>query len=123
VVNLEGITRIVFIGSERRDHDRAVDADTRHSGDHLFTRGRVETVRRTRPRPAGMISIEGMNLYVDDWHGLLPDCSMRHSDEFVHQVYHPTSNDAQTPDIDQVFLRWPDDPRRRRRRCGKDSTA
>jgi hypothetical protein len=28
-------------------------------------------VRGTGPRPAGMISIEGMNLNVDDWHGRL----------------------------------------------------
>src|SRR5205085_7552182 len=67
--------RIVFIGAERRDHDRAVDADTVHRSDHLFTCGGVESVRGTRPRPAGMISIEGVNLHVDDWHGRPPACS------------------------------------------------
>ena len=30
-------------------------------------------MRGTGPRPAGMISIEGMNLNVDDWHGR-PSC-------------------------------------------------
>src|SRR5437773_10978749 len=72
VVNFERVARIVFIGAERRDHDRAVDVDTVHRSDHLFACGGVESVRGTGPRPAGMISIEWMNLNVDDWHGRLP---------------------------------------------------
>src|SRR5271165_4463798 len=75
VVNFERVARIVFIGAERRDHDRTVDADTVHRSDHLFACGGVESVRGTGPRPAGMISIEGMNLNVDDWHGRPPACS------------------------------------------------
>jgi hypothetical protein len=75
VVNFERVARIVFIGAERRDHDRTVDADTVHRSDHLFACGGVESVRGTGPRPAGMISIEWMNLNVDDWHGRPPACS------------------------------------------------
>src|SRR5205823_1385984 len=75
VVNFERVTRIVFIGAERRDHDRAVDADAVHRSNHLFACSGVESVRGTGPRPAGMISIEGMNLNVDDWHGRPPACS------------------------------------------------
>src|SRR5213075_1027460 len=72
VVNFERVTRIVFIGAERRDHDGTVDADTVHRSDHLVACGGVEAVRRTGPRPAGMISIEGVNLHVYDWHGRPP---------------------------------------------------
>src|SRR5262249_14343208 len=72
VVNFERVARIVFIGAERRHHDRTVDADTVHRSDHLFACGGLEAVRGTGPRPTGMISIEGMNLNVDDWHGRPP---------------------------------------------------
>src|ERR1700680_3720260 len=75
VVNFERVARVVFIGAERRDHDRTVDTDTVHRSDHLFACGGVESVRGTGPRPAGMISIKGMNLNVDDWHGRPPACS------------------------------------------------
>ena len=53
VVNFERIARIVFIGAERRDHDRTVDADTVHRSDHLFAGGGGEPVRGAGPRPAG----------------------------------------------------------------------
>src|SRR5215831_15647202 len=75
IVNFERVARIVFIGAERRDHDRTVDADTLHRSDHLFAGGGGEPMRGTGPRPAGMISIEGMDLNVDDWHGRPPLCS------------------------------------------------
>ncbi len=70
VVDLERVARVVLVGAERRDHDRAVDADTGHGSDHFLARGGVQPVGRTGPRPAGMIPIEGMDLNVDDWHGI-----------------------------------------------------
>ena len=56
-----------------------------HRSDHLVACGGVEAVRRTGPRPAGMISIEGMNLNVDDWHGRPPLVRpiVRHRDRFA----------------------------------------
>src|SRR5204863_8584194 len=72
VENFERVTRIVFIGAERRDHDGTVDTDTVHRSDHLFACGGVESVRGTGPWPARMISIEWMNLNVNDWHGRPP---------------------------------------------------
>ena len=43
----------LWLGAERRDHDRTVDADTVHRSCHLFACGGVESVRGTGPRPAG----------------------------------------------------------------------
>src|SRR3954451_9426040 len=105
VVNFERVARIVFIGAERRDHDRTVDADTVHRSDHLFACGGVESVRGTGPRPAGMISIEGMNLNVDDWHAvlLLVRPIVRHRDRF-----------AQTDERGDI---WRRDPRYAIRTC------
>src|ERR1044071_9849453 len=42
-------------------------------------------MRGPGPRPAEVISIEGMNLNVDDWHGRPPACSTdcRHRDRFA----------------------------------------
>src|SRR5713226_3337733 len=68
VIYLKRVAWIVFIGAERRYHDRAVDTDAVHRSDHFLACGGVEPVRGTGPRPAWMISIEGMNLDVDDWH-------------------------------------------------------
>jgi len=52
-----------------------LDADPLHRSNHLLACGRVEPVRGTGPWSAGMISIEGMNLNVDDRHGRPPACS------------------------------------------------
>jgi hypothetical protein len=57
-------SNLILIGGERRNHDRTVDADTVHRSDHLFACGGAQSVRGTGPRPARLISIEGMNLNV-----------------------------------------------------------
>jgi hypothetical protein len=41
----------LWLGAERGDHDRTVDADSVHRSDHLFACGGVESVRWTGSRP------------------------------------------------------------------------
>ena len=38
--------------------------------DHFLARGGVQPVRGAGPGTAGMIALEGMDLNVDDWHGI-----------------------------------------------------
>src|ERR1700722_5052408 len=70
-LHLHGVARVVAIHGKGRDEDRAVDADLVHRRHHLVAGGVRGPVRHAVPGPLRRVRLIGMDLGIDDRHGLL----------------------------------------------------
>ena len=71
-MDLEGVARVVAVHGERRDQQRAVDADGVHRRHHVVARDLGRAVKNRGPRPARMVAFVGVNLDIDRQHATPP---------------------------------------------------